>query len=411
MIRSLPHGPLTVFLVAALGAAVSGWAVPVASAGSGPLRVIETRFYRIHTDLEPAPTQRVAEHMDKIYADYDRRFSAFRARDTGRLDAWVFERQEDYLVHLAELGFNARGTGGVFFRGPRGQGLAAFVEGQPLELVLRVLRHEGLHQFAAQRIGDDLPQWVNEGMAEFFGYAIETQNGLRSGLADPLAVARVRDAVAGVGPPAIPFAALVRMSNRDWNQRLASGDASVGVMYDQAWSVVHFLVYAEGGRYERLLFDFLRQISRGVEAGRASESAFGRDVSAMEAAWRAYLEGLEPDPLLVACDQMTAVGAFLVALRGKGVAVYDADALLAAVREHGLRATVAGDPRLPPRAADGEDAWWLDFPAGHRGRPAELLIRRSRVSTRPPLVMLRGLDTRIVIEWTDAAPGYRVVIE
>ena len=42
-----------------------------------------------------------------------------------------------------------------------------------------VAQHEGFHQFAWSRFAEDLPVWVNEGMAEFFGESVIVGDTLR----------------------------------------------------------------------------------------------------------------------------------------------------------------------------------------------------------------------------------------
>ena len=67
--------------------------------------------------------------------------------------------------------------------GPRA--LAVYLEGQGRAAMRKTLRHEAFHQFADDRLGDGLPVWVNEGLAQIFEESLRVGDGLRIGLLPP----------------------------------------------------------------------------------------------------------------------------------------------------------------------------------------------------------------------------------
>lgn len=254
------------------------------AARAGDVYEIATRHYAFVTDLDRATADRIADHMDLVHDEYARRFRSFGVRDAAPLKVWVFQNRDDYLVHLRESGINGMGSGGMFFVTSEDSGLASFAEGRPLEDVLTTLRHEGLHQFAYQRLSKDLPQWINEGMAEYFGYALETERGLLPGIADPGAVVRLR--AARDAGELFPLSELLFIDNATWNAMVRDGDERAALLYDQSWSVVHFLVNGEGGRYERLLGRYLHASWQGKTVTQASSEVFGTDLETMQRAWK-----------------------------------------------------------------------------------------------------------------------------
>ena len=48
-----------------------------------------------------------------------------------------------------------------------------------------VVQHEGFHQFAHFVIRGELPTWLNEGIAEYFGESVFTGDGFVSGVIPP----------------------------------------------------------------------------------------------------------------------------------------------------------------------------------------------------------------------------------
>src|SRR2546423_10702322 len=57
------------------------------------LRVLASRHYRIHTDLEPAFAEELARRMDGMYDEYDRRLADFRGEgERPVFDVYLFRR-------------------------------------------------------------------------------------------------------------------------------------------------------------------------------------------------------------------------------------------------------------------------------------------------------------------------------
>jgi len=363
------------------------------------LRSVKSASYQFETDVDQATIERISRHMDRIFREYTKRFSDYPVRNATALKLWVFESEIDYGTYLAGVGVNATGSGGMFFVGGKEAGLATFIGGRPLEVVLETLRHEGLHQFAYLRIHESLPQWVNEGLGEYFGYSVETRTGIEPGVVDERALSRLREAIEKGN--VFTLGELLFMSNGEWNARVNSGDARAVVMYDQSWSVVHFLMHAERGKYERLLWDFLRASWQGLSPEQASEKVFTRDLDAMDKAWREYVAGLKPDPIVEARTRMGVFETALRRLHEQGLHPKDADEMAKTLREHGFSGEYTrGETVLPIDGdPDGPGGWWMTFPESLRGRAAVLRFTPDRRGKAPPTVEVRGLRQPIRLIW------------
>jgi hypothetical protein len=375
-----------------------------ATASAEELR-FRTRHYDVTTDLDRETAREVGEHMDEVYDEYARRFSRFGKRNAEPLRLWVFRTREGYAEFLAGHRINAIGSGGMFFRRDDAAGLASYLGERPMESMLETLRHEGMHQFTYQRIGDGLPPWLNEGMAEWFGYAMKTRRGFAMGLADPRAVARLRRAAAE--DRLIPFDELMTMTQAAWNERVRTGQGSV--QYDQSWSVVQFLVYADDGRYEPALMKLLNLLWSGLDPQRAVAQAFGQDLRPMEDAWRRALLELEPDELYRGRSVLAAYAEVLGALDGAGVRPASPADFDRAVEGHGPELELPGVILTPlgemPLTLD-VDAWWRTPPTAQRGgRPAVLRFIPDRRDELPPGVELRGLRHRVTLTWERGRDG------
>lgn len=397
-------------VLAAQAAVSSAMAEPGAGAGranaravqggeSEPLRPYKSGSYSIETDIEQAMIVEIGRHMDKIFREYTTRFREYPVRNAKTLKLWVFEEEAGYLAFLNENGVNGAGSGGMFFVSGQASGLATFMGGRPLDTVLETLRHEGLHQFAFLRIHDSLPQWVNEGLGEYFGYSVETRRGLEPGVVDPGALGRLRAAMEL--DQVFPLSELLFMTNAQWNSRVNSGDARAVVMYDQSWSVVHFLMHAERGKYERLLWDYLRAAWQGLSSDQAAEKVFTRDLGTMDKAWRGYVAGLRPDPLLEAKTRLGVFERALTKLHGEGLHPKNLDEMGTMLRDNGFGGTYTrGDTERPVDGdPEGPGGWWMSMPESQRGKAGVIRFIPDRRGKAPPTVEVRGLRQTLKLVW------------
>src|SRR3954451_13039725 len=143
-----------------------------AFAGEPDLRLIRSKSYLIHTDLDDALVYDLGTRMDAMYAEYSRRESDFNVRDERQpLDVYLFNHKSDYTTFTDSRYLH---TGGVFMAAKNQ--LAAYLEGQR-DTLRRTLQHEAFHQFAYKALGANMPIWINEGMAQLFEEAIWTGDG------------------------------------------------------------------------------------------------------------------------------------------------------------------------------------------------------------------------------------------
>jgi tetratricopeptide (TPR) repeat protein len=245
----------------------------------------ETTHYIVKTDISEKAAAFYAAQLEAIYTMYTGRFG-YRADNKLKARAYIFETREGYLTY-AELSTNNRPEMSLGYYHPHYRELLIF-EGMDKELTLRVLYHEGFHQFLHQFLPHP-PYWFNEGVAEFFGASrVEGGTVVATGLVQE---GRLRNVQALLGSNILKrFSDLLKSSER---KDFYSG--YVGANYAQAWSIVHFFFNYDGGKYAPLLREYYKVIRDGGEAKTAYEAAFGKvNLSAMEKEWQEYVKKLEP---------------------------------------------------------------------------------------------------------------------
>jgi hypothetical protein len=235
----------------------------------GGFQKFQTAYYIMYTDLPIAKAREAAVRMTCMAEEYHSRTKGFGGVIKRKLPFLLCSGRDEY----EKLG-GIPGSSGVYMRG---KALMAVGSGPSM---WHVVQHEGFHQFVDMVIGGRIPIWVNEGLAEYFGSGIWTGDGLVTGVAPPRRVKRVQGHIKN--KRILPMLQMLKMTHREWNAKLAVRN------YDQAWSMVHFLVHAEDGKYRKAFSKFINDISRRRNWERAYVRRFGKDTDAFEKKYSEY---------------------------------------------------------------------------------------------------------------------------
>lgn len=282
------------------------------------LRAFQSRFYRVNTDIEPGLAQDLARRLDAMHEEYARRLMQFEpATDVDMVDAYLFDKQDDYLRFA---GSGMRSTGGVYI--PSRNALAAFNVGQGRDSLRRTLQHEAFHQFAANAFKTPMPMWLNEGMAQYFEEGLWTGDGFALAQVPPR---RVRQLKADIRAKRIvPFDQFLTMTAEQWGKALGSHSSTSGAtQYNQAWAMVHFLVNdldASGRpKYRARLVQLLQFIHNGTPADKAFVQAFSANYKGFQDRFMEWAAKLEPSEEATCIERQEVLADMLMALRKYGI--------------------------------------------------------------------------------------------
>ena len=260
---------------------ISATAPQTSGGGRRSLPTYDTRFYTIHTDLPESLVREAELRMTAMAEEYQARTRDFSGAIRQKFPFYLFASEKDYL------GFGGiEGSAGIF--DPASNLLMAMVpEGKSSAQAWHVIQHEGFHQFAAAVIGGELPIWVNEGLAEYFGEGIFTGDGFVTGVIPDWRAKRVRESIEANKFRSV--ADMMRLSHKDWNDSLSLEN------YDQAWAMVHFLAQGENGKYQPALVEFMRDVAANKSTDKAWDDNFG-STEGFEGKWRDYWLKLPAHP-------------------------------------------------------------------------------------------------------------------
>lgn len=273
---------------------------------SGKVHERRTAHYNLQCDVSAAFTQEVAMHLEAIFGEYYRRLSDFGGKINERFDVQIYKEKEDYLKLV---GPNLAGTAGIYI--PRKKLLAAYVGPMTNEEVLRTVYHEGFHQFTDAFLGgiQFMRPWVSEGMAQLFEDATWANRKFEIGEIPSYrlhVLNNVRNA-----DKWISLSDLVEMDHRQWGANVQTDRMLAMAEYQESWSVVHFLVYADRGKYRKALISYLRYLNKGEAALAAFRKAFGTNMTGFESKWLAYLKSLRPSPKFQCRENLSLIGLLL----------------------------------------------------------------------------------------------------
>ena len=255
------------------------------------LKEYDTPYYIIYTDLDEDSEKEAAIRMTKMAEEYHDRTKDFAGVIREKLPFYLYRSPQDYY----DAG-GLPGSAGVFII-DQDHGKLMAIAGQKATLnTWHTVQHEGFHQFAHAVIGGNLPPWLNEGLAEYFGEGLFTGDGFVMGIVPPWRLKRLKDSITKNTLQPIPR--IMLMSPQDWRAALSIAN------YDQAWSMVHFLVHGENGKYQQAFSACIREISQGQPFEKAWLDTLG-PADGFEARWKAYWLSQPENPSAVLYSRAT----------------------------------------------------------------------------------------------------------
>ncbi len=159
--------------------------------------------------------------------------------------------------------------------------------------------HEYVHLHLRDNI-PNVPLWLNEGLAEFYG-SLEF-SGNEAILGVPLGYIRLLRS-----EELLPLKTLFSIDARSahYNEQ-----EKTGIFYGQSWALVHYLMLGGGPARQDQFKRFLNLIGRGDDAAKAMEDSFGMTLDQIENELRAYIRRNELPTLRMATDDPQAYASY-----------------------------------------------------------------------------------------------------
>jgi len=378
--------------LALCGALLAGRAPAArAAAGAPAMREMQTRHYRIHTDLDFELANDLSSRLDAMYDAYSWRLRLFKedGREMPRFEVYLYQSPNDYLNLTGQ---RMRHTGGVFMSGRNL--LASFLDTQGRDALRRTLQHEAFHQFAHTVISPNMPVWLNEGLAQVFEEAV--WNGSNFSL-EQVPPRRIRQLQQDLDAHRlVKFETLMGLSPMEWAKRLENDHQTGASQYNQAWAMTYFLINAPdesgGYRYRQRLLKLLELLHDGQEADGAFRQAFGQNVGGFEKRFVEYARQMKPTPQATLLENQDVLGDLIVELKKIGK-TYDTVAQLRADAERANYKMTYRRDGMSWSTSDDAGVYFRDQ-AGEPFHEDELFFQFNRRAPLPDLVCRYSSDVQ-----------------
>lgn len=292
-------------------------------------KTYENAYYIMKTDLPPEAAREASIRMTRMAEEYHRRTKGFSGVITRKFDFVLCSQLRDYTA-----AGGLPGSAGVY----TGNELIALADQNLNTKLWHTVQHEGFHQFADAVIGGDLPIWVDEGLAEYFGEGLFTGDGFVIGVVPGDRLTRLQRAIKGDDYK--PISQMMVFTHRAWNGEMSYKN------YDQAWAMVHFLVHGDEGKYQAAFVKFMSAVGKGQPWADAWRKYLGPP-DAFEKRWRDYWLNLTSD---VSADLYTeatiaTLTSYMARAAAAGQTFPSSDDFLSAARSQTLK--ILDDDWLP----------------------------------------------------------------
>ncbi|MGH9747175.1 MAG: DUF1570 domain-containing protein [Candidatus Acidiferrales bacterium] len=125
--------------------------------------------------------------------------------------------------------------------------------------------HEYYHSLTVPYF-PDLPVWLSEGLADFFGQSQINRNVATMGMADPARMEELRQ------NRLIPLDVLFHV---DTTSSYYNEQDKTSVFYAESWALTHYLMIGDKQVHRQMLLDYASALSSGATQDQAAAKAFG----------------------------------------------------------------------------------------------------------------------------------------
>ena len=351
-------------LVAALAVGAPVWA----DGESGEASLLDPIFdlephesdnYILYANKSPEMIADVLFRLEAMHEEYSRVMSKHYRPAVEKFKVFLFDNREAFVAaggHPVMPGISITHTA---WPGPR---LMMMCPGGKLEVHQdHLLRHEVWHHFCAVNLPGRFPIWLDEGLAEFFGYAIWTGDGVIYGMVRPEAYQSLIGYVKQ--RRLMPLKTLLALTGAQWYQTAGTDKGWMGYM--QSWSLVTFLMTANNGRYAGDMRAYIDAVCKGQDLNGPAQRLQSR-----ESVYRKWLGMLTPTFTHEKFyEAVTAIlTSHLARAHARGQRFASASAFMEMARNGRLNLPPAGDDQWLPPSLMSECFWMVDqIHQGYRG--------------------------------------------
>jgi len=227
----------------------------------------------------------INDFMNAILGQYERFFNNWSGKAGARVI--VFDNVNDFRHYAGDTPLSHAGLAGYCHlkTDEAGNQFYELVTYQDPNL-WRVLAHEGFHQFIGYELGQQIPTWLNEGMAQYFETSYNIGSHFYVGQISRNKLLYAQALI--VNKKAPPLAQMIQ-----WDR--ATFYANANVAYPMSWALVYYLINSNNDRFEQGEFHrYLQDLKFGKDNVKSLQWRFGSNGTRWQADFEDYILHLKP---------------------------------------------------------------------------------------------------------------------
>ncbi|HUR38383.1 MAG TPA: DUF1570 domain-containing protein [Planctomycetota bacterium] len=260
----------------------------------------ETAHYTLRSDLPAGRCREMIDHIEAMRSLYEETLG-LPSGEGRKSDLLVFNAPEGFYQYMDTTSGGRSESVLGYFNPWYGQ-MVLYEDPEPDE-TLRVIAHEGFHQYL-HGVLMSAPIWFNEGMAEYVGAAkVERGKVIEKVRLQEGRLLDLKLALKYGWQPESFSKIMVEPKSEFYGDKAA-------FKYAQAWSMIHFFMNAEKGRWKDRMAAYAKRLFAGDSAEEAYAAVFAKEnVAELEALWLSYVKNLgQPLPAPPGSGAVAAAG-------------------------------------------------------------------------------------------------------
>jgi tetratricopeptide (TPR) repeat protein len=245
--------------------------------------VVRDREFTVYTNGRPRVADMVTRNLRAVHEVILGLNPALQPRF--EVPTWVlaFNTYESWIPYQTDRNGKSEGAAGMFIDHQLANILALVAD--PNYDPYPVLYHEYTH-YLLSTVFPDLPPWLDEGLAEYFGSMWIFPDRVEVGSKIKWHMAELRNA------SWLPLDRLLAVTLQDDEYH---EESRRGMFYAQSWALVHYLMQSNPTDLDAVA-RYVRLVEQGEERRKALATAFGEDLTGLEARLRAYVKNSKFKP-------------------------------------------------------------------------------------------------------------------
>lgn len=269
--------PLTAILLAFLGLAIL-WAAPLPGAKHETWFEVRSPNFIVVSNAGEKQARRTAIRFEQIRAVFRRSLEFANQQQSPVITIMAVKDEDSMKALLPEYWVKGHAHPAGMFLDNMNLYFAVVQLDSPGSNPYNTIYHEYFHSLTAPYF-PNLPVWLSEGLAEFYGNTDILDSAVRLGQADPELIGELKQG------GFVPLDVLFKV---DHNSPYYNEQNKITVFYAESWALTHYLMVGDNAAHRRMLDAYLNALSKGATQEQAAAQSFG-DLKQLQTALYAYI--------------------------------------------------------------------------------------------------------------------------